>query len=161
MSDTLKIISPVDGSLYAERPLAGEAAVLATLERAGVAQKTWRSVPFDERIAVAGRFADVMVADRDRVAELLAWQIGRPISQGGEEMRGFAERARFMMAVAPQALADIEDADTLVALTNEDQVNLLACVMAKRLGARRTMALVNVPIFAELTDDLIQRHMAV
>jgi acyl-CoA reductase-like NAD-dependent aldehyde dehydrogenase len=112
MTETLKIISPVDGSLYAERPLAEEAAVVATLERARAAQKTWRSVPLAERIAVAGRFTDAMVADRDRVAELLAWQIGRPISQGGEEMRGFEERARFMMAIAPEALADVEDAAT-------------------------------------------------
>lgn len=50
--------------------------------------------------------------------------------------------------------ADIEDTDTLVALTNEDQINLLACVMAKRLGAKRTMTLVNSPNFAGLAADL-------
>lgn len=50
--------------------------------------------------------------------------------------------------------ADIEDTDTLVALTNEDEINLLASVMAKRLGVKRTMALVNDPGFAALTDGL-------
>lgn len=50
--------------------------------------------------------------------------------------------------------ADIEDTDTLVALTNEDQINVLACVMAKRLGAQRTMSLVNTQSFAGLADDL-------
>jgi trk system potassium uptake protein TrkA len=50
--------------------------------------------------------------------------------------------------------ADIEDTDTLVALTNEDQVNLLSCVMAKRLGAQRTMTLINSPTFAGLAADL-------
>jgi len=50
--------------------------------------------------------------------------------------------------------ADIEDTDTLVALTNEDQINVLACVMAKRLGAQRTMTLVNSRNFAGLAQDL-------
>lgn len=50
--------------------------------------------------------------------------------------------------------ADIEDTDTLVALTNEDEINLLSCVMAKRLGVKRTMALVNDPTFAVLTPGL-------
>ncbi|MGD9740217.1 MAG: Trk system potassium transporter TrkA [Bauldia sp.] len=50
--------------------------------------------------------------------------------------------------------ADIEDTDTLVALTNEDEINLLASVMAKRLGVKRTMALVNDPSFAALTSGL-------
>jgi trk system potassium uptake protein TrkA len=50
--------------------------------------------------------------------------------------------------------ADIEDTDTLVALTNEDQINVLACVMAKRLGAQRTMTLVNTRNFAGLAQDL-------
>ena len=50
--------------------------------------------------------------------------------------------------------ADIEDTDTLVALTNEDQINLLSCVMAKRLGAQRTMTLINSPTFAGLASDL-------
>ena len=50
--------------------------------------------------------------------------------------------------------ADVEDTDTLVALTNQDQINVLACVMAKRLGAQRTMTLVNSRNFAGLADDL-------
>jgi trk system potassium uptake protein TrkA len=50
--------------------------------------------------------------------------------------------------------ADIEDADILVALTNEDEVNILACVMAKRLGARRTMALINSRTYPDFTNTL-------
>lgn len=39
--------------------------------------------------------------------------------------------------------ADIADADTLLAVTNDDQVNLLTAVMGKRLGAKRCVSLVN------------------
>ncbi|MCW5718614.1 MAG: Trk system potassium transporter TrkA [Bauldia sp.] len=50
--------------------------------------------------------------------------------------------------------ADIEDTDTLVAVTNDDKINLLACVMAKRLGAKRTMTIINDPSFGGLTPRL-------
>jgi trk system potassium uptake protein TrkA len=50
--------------------------------------------------------------------------------------------------------ADIEEADTLVAITNEDEVNVLACVMAKRLGCRRSMALINNRSYPAFTRTL-------
>lgn len=39
--------------------------------------------------------------------------------------------------------ADIEAAETLVALTNDDQANLLTSVLAKQLGCRRSLCLLN------------------
>ncbi|PTW60250.1 trk system potassium uptake protein TrkA [Breoghania corrubedonensis] len=47
--------------------------------------------------------------------------------------------------------ADIQEADTMVALTNDDEVNILSCVMAKKLGCRRNLSLLNntsYPAFA-------------
>jgi acyl-CoA reductase-like NAD-dependent aldehyde dehydrogenase len=108
MNTTLKIISPVDGSVYAERPLADDRIVRATLERARTAQREWRHVPVAERVRIGTAFTDAMVADTPRVSELLAWQMGRPIRYGPGEVRGFEERARYMLAVAPEMLADID-----------------------------------------------------
>jgi acyl-CoA reductase-like NAD-dependent aldehyde dehydrogenase len=108
MTATLRIISPVDGSVYAERELADDATVLATLERARRAQREWRTVPVIDRCAIGTRFTDAMVADTTRVSELLAWQMGRPIKFGPGEMRGFAERARYMISAAPEMLEDID-----------------------------------------------------
>lgn len=108
MSDTLKIVTPIDGSVYAERPLAGDTEILATLERARAAQAEWRHVPIEDRCRLATAFTDAMVADTDRVAELLAWQMGRPIRYGAGEVGGFEERARYMTAIAPETLADID-----------------------------------------------------
>jgi acyl-CoA reductase-like NAD-dependent aldehyde dehydrogenase len=108
MTATLRIISPVDNSLYAERPLADGKTVDETLERARKAQREWRSVPVAERCRIGTAFVDAMVADKERVGELLAWQMGRPIRYGAGEVRGFEERARYMIAVAPESLADID-----------------------------------------------------
>jgi trk system potassium uptake protein TrkA len=50
--------------------------------------------------------------------------------------------------------ADIQDADTMVALTNDDEVNVLTCVMAKRLGCRSSMALLNNRSYPALAGPL-------
>ena len=56
--------------------------------------------------------------------------------------------------------ADIEDADLMVALTNNDQVNILAGVMAKRLGCKSNLVLINNPAYHDFTKTLgIDAHI--
>ncbi|MEM9223998.1 MAG: Trk system potassium transporter TrkA [Pseudomonadota bacterium] len=50
--------------------------------------------------------------------------------------------------------ADIEDADTMVALTNDDQANIIACVMAKTLGCVRNLSLINNVSYPALANAL-------
>ncbi|MCA3131861.1 MAG: aldehyde dehydrogenase family protein [Betaproteobacteria bacterium] len=103
-----KTISPVDGRVYVERPLATDAQIHAALKRARSAQQSWRRVPLSERIAAVHRFVDAFVAQKASIAEEITWQIGRPISQSPGEVRGFEERARHMAAIAEVALADVD-----------------------------------------------------
>jgi len=39
--------------------------------------------------------------------------------------------------------ADVRDADTMIALTNDDEVNILTSVMSKKLGCSRNLCLIN------------------
>ncbi|WP_187971533.1 Trk system potassium transporter TrkA [Aquibium microcysteis] len=56
--------------------------------------------------------------------------------------------------------ADIQDADLMVALTNNDQVNILSSVMAKRLGCKSNLALINNPTYHDFTRTLgIDAHV--
>jgi trk system potassium uptake protein TrkA len=50
--------------------------------------------------------------------------------------------------------ADIEDADLMVALTNNDQVNILSSVIAKQLGCKGNLALINNPSYHDLTKTI-------
>lgn len=50
--------------------------------------------------------------------------------------------------------ADVQDTDLMVALTNDDQVNILASVMAKRLGCKSNLALLNNPNYHDFTRTL-------
>ncbi|MBP7354486.1 MAG: Trk system potassium transporter TrkA, partial [Comamonas sp.] len=44
----------------------------------------------------------------------------------------------------------IEDVDLFLALTNDDENNIMACLLAKRLGATRVLALINRRTYADL-----------
>lgn len=50
--------------------------------------------------------------------------------------------------------ADVRDSDAMIALTNNDQVNILSCAMAKRLGCERTMSLLNDANYPDLAHEL-------
>jgi trk system potassium uptake protein TrkA len=47
---------------------------------------------------------------------------------------------------------NIDDADAFVAVTNAEEANILSAMLAKKLGARRVMALINKPSYAELME---------
>jgi trk system potassium uptake protein TrkA len=45
---------------------------------------------------------------------------------------------------------NVRDMDLFLALTNDDEDNILACLLAKRMGAQRVFALINRKAYAEL-----------
>ena len=45
---------------------------------------------------------------------------------------------------------NIEETDIFCALTNDDEANVMASMLAKRLGARKVMALINNPAYVDL-----------
>ena len=107
MTGKLKTVSPVDGSVYVERPYAAPEDIAQALTRAVRAGKVWRDVPVAERAEVCARAVDAVVAARDDIAGEITWQMGRPICYSPAEVGGFEKRARHMIAIAPEALADI------------------------------------------------------
>ncbi len=108
MAASLKCITPVDSSVYVERPLASLNEATDALSRARTAQQSWRQVSIAERQALLSRAVDAFVADGADIAREISWQMGRPVSQAPGEIRGFEERARYMIEIAPQALAEID-----------------------------------------------------
>jgi acyl-CoA reductase-like NAD-dependent aldehyde dehydrogenase len=105
MTSIIQLISPVDGRVYAERQYAEAAAVEQALDAAANAQIQWKRRPINERAAFCSAAVDAMLAMKDEIVPELAWQMGRPVRFGAGELRGFEERARHMIAIAPHALA--------------------------------------------------------
>ncbi|GGF03574.1 aldehyde dehydrogenase family protein [Stappia taiwanensis] len=103
MSDTIRLISPVDGSLYAERPVATGAEIDAAVAAAREAQADWAARPIAERSAAVMAAVAALETMNDEIVPELAWQMGRPIRYGGE-MGGTRERAGYMAEIAEEAL---------------------------------------------------------
>lgn len=108
MTEKLRTVSPVDGSIYVERPLASAGELNETLSRAEEAQRGWRETSREKRAERLSAFVDAVVADKARIAEELTWQMGRPISQTPGEVGGFEDRARTMIRLGLEELRDVE-----------------------------------------------------
>lgn len=108
MTAKVQLISPVDGRVYAEREVADAAQVEQALTAAANAQAPWQRRSLSERAAFCSAAVDAMLSMQADIVPELAWQMGRPVRYGAGELRGFAERARHMIAIAPQALAAVE-----------------------------------------------------
>jgi len=103
-----KTITPIDDSLYVERAYAGPAEIDAALKAARKAAAEWKRVPVADRQKLLSKAVDAFVGKKEQIAEEITRQIGRPIGQSPGEVRGFEERARYMIEAAPEALADID-----------------------------------------------------
>ena len=60
--------------------------------------------------------------------------------------------------VADEALLmeeNIDNTDVFIAVTNDDEANILSSMLAKRLGAKRVMCLINRPSYVDLVESSI------
>jgi len=76
----MKVVTPVDGSVYAERALASVSQVEKSLSKAVKAQRAWRQATVAERISVIRKMVSWCVERADQLGEELAWQMGRPVA---------------------------------------------------------------------------------
>ena len=132
-----KTITPIDNSVYLERPLASENEINEFLDSAKSSFIEWKNTSIDERIIVINKFIDNLLALKDEISKEICWQIGRPISQCGNELRGFEERSRHMVNIAKTSLENIP------ARKNEEFDNY---IFKSPLGVIFVMAPWNYPV---------------
>jgi len=110
MTKTVKCISPIDDSVFAERPLSDYESSKAAVSKLVDAQSAWAARPLQERIDLVMAGVAAIGNLNDEIVPELAKQMGRPIRYGGE-FGGFEERASHMAQIAEEALAPIEVSD--------------------------------------------------
>ncbi|MFU8883172.1 MAG: aldehyde dehydrogenase family protein, partial [Rhodobacterales bacterium] len=106
MTKMIKCISPIDGSVYVQRPAMALEVAQKAAASARAAQKGWAARPLAERIALVLTAVEAVGAMNDDIVPELAHQMGRPVRYGGE-FKGFNERATYMAQIAEAALAPI------------------------------------------------------
>ncbi|TWF54415.1 aldehyde dehydrogenase family protein [Neorhizobium alkalisoli] len=107
----IQCISPVDGSVYAERPAMPYEEASAAVGRARKAQKAWAKRPLEERVQLVLKGVARLNEMVDEVVPELAWMMGRPVRYGGE-FKGFNERSNYVASIAADALAPLRIEDS-------------------------------------------------
>ncbi|MBB3302222.1 acyl-CoA reductase-like NAD-dependent aldehyde dehydrogenase [Rhizobium sp. BK077] len=102
----IQCISPVDGSVYAERPPLPLQAAKEAVARARKAQKAWAKRSLEDRIQMVLKGVARLNEMSDVVVPEIAWQMGRPIRYGGE-YKGFNERSNYVASIAADALGPL------------------------------------------------------
>lgn len=108
MNTVHRIVSPVDGSIVAERPLATDDDIEKVLSRADAARREWRSTPLSVRIELCEAMVRWLENNVEDIAREITLQMGRPVRYTPNEiLRGAQERARHMMSIADDNLGDL------------------------------------------------------
>ena len=103
----LKTITPIDNSVYVERPYASSNEIETALDYSNKIKINWKNTSLPERKKLISRFVDSFLDNKKEIEEELSRQMGRPISQCAGEMKGFEERARYMIDNADRALEKV------------------------------------------------------
>ncbi len=80
----IQCISPIDGSVYAERPAMSLEAATEAVARARKAQKAWARRPLEDRVQLVLKGVARLNEMSDEVVPELAHMMGRPVRYGGE-----------------------------------------------------------------------------
>ena len=129
MTGTLRLISPINGEVYVERPVASRAEVDAALIKARAAQRDWAAQPLANRVALVRAGIARLRELNDEIVPEIAWQMGRPVRYGGE-IGGVEERAYHMADIAETALAPmvIEDSDAFSRVIRREPLGVVMVV---------------------------------
>lgn len=92
---------------YVRRPLAEPDGLERALARAKAASRAARALSLEERAALCTRAIEHMEAHADAIAADVTGMMGKPLAQAKGEVAGMAKRARHMIAIAGEALADV------------------------------------------------------
>lgn len=103
----LVTVSPIDGQVIVRRPHATAADAERLARAAREAQRAWARLALQERVRILSTAIDLVLERGERFSADITRQMGRPISQSPGELKGFAERGRHMLSIAPEALQAI------------------------------------------------------
>jgi acyl-CoA reductase-like NAD-dependent aldehyde dehydrogenase len=103
----LVVDDPFTGETACTVALANDAMVGSTLEHARAAARVWRRTSLAERTALCERAIAAMEAQSPSITADITTMMGKPIAQSSGELKTCAARARYMIGIAEEALADV------------------------------------------------------
>jgi acyl-CoA reductase-like NAD-dependent aldehyde dehydrogenase len=102
----MKVVNPANGEVIGEFPEATAQDVARQVERAREAQPAWADLGFVERAASIRRFRELLVERREDLARTLTSEVGKPIAQARNEVKGTLSRLDFFLEATPRVLQE-------------------------------------------------------
>jgi acyl-CoA reductase-like NAD-dependent aldehyde dehydrogenase len=106
MAATLSITNPATGALILRVAADGPREVAARYAAARAAQPRWAATPLRKRLATIAKFRELIVARTDALAQTLTQEVGKPIRQSRNELKGLLARLDFFLAESARALRE-------------------------------------------------------
>ena len=103
---TLEVANPATGEIVARLRSDDAAAIAGKYRRARAAQPRWAATPLAERLAAIGRFRALAAAHAEELARILTTEVGKPITQSRNELKGLLARIDFFLAQSASVLAE-------------------------------------------------------
>ncbi|HUP97664.1 MAG TPA: aldehyde dehydrogenase family protein [Usitatibacter sp.] len=100
----LKVLNPATGKVAATLPADDAKSVKAKYERARAAQPKWAKTRLKQRLDAIRKFRGLVVAETEGLAQVLTTEVGKPISQSRNELKGLLPRIDFFLEETAHAL---------------------------------------------------------
>ena len=106
VSSSLKVMNPATGKVVTTLPADDARSVRAKYEAARAAQPAWAALPLQTRLAALRRFRTALVNETEALAVTLTTEVGKPITQSRNEVKGVLGRIDFFLSATPRVLRD-------------------------------------------------------
>ena len=102
----MKLINPATQEVIADVETDNVASITAKFEAAKKAQKAWAARALSDRVAIISRFNDLLKEESDDLCRDLTLEVGKPLWQSVNEVKGARSRIKFFIDNAEKYLAD-------------------------------------------------------
>jgi acyl-CoA reductase-like NAD-dependent aldehyde dehydrogenase len=102
----MKIFNPATEELIQEMAEDDKLSVEKKYEDLHATQPAWRRIPLKERITILQRFSELLEENLEQIALILTQEIGKPLQQSRNEIKGGIARIQWLTGNAEKYLSD-------------------------------------------------------
>ncbi len=132
---TIEVINPATGAVIDTIPAATPADIEHAVAEAVKGQKLWARVPVTQRVDIMYRFLELVERDKEKLAQTLSAETGKPIREARAEIgnipvsfRAFSEKAKHLYADVLPAGQEAGQEHTIL-ITQREPIGVVACVI--------------------------------
>ncbi|OYU07754.1 MAG: succinate-semialdehyde dehydrogenase (NADP(+)) [Pseudomonas sp. PGPPP1] len=105
--NTLRVVDPATGELYATVPDSGADDARSAVEAAAAAFETWKKVPAKQRSIILKRWNDLIIANAQDLGKIISSEQGKPLVEGVGEVAYAASYVEWFAEEATRANGEL------------------------------------------------------